>query len=119
MKNFTSGKSTVIGNIEKNTPFKKAKDFVGNYEYGQFYVLGFIKTHSDMYDKDQYSLYCLYQGEKFLMNVSNWYGIKLEEDFNNNNTTAEEYFKDACVKEIKEFKTKYNTNSINIIVYEN
>ena len=117
MKNFTSERSTVIGNIEKGTPFKKAKDFVGKYKDGEFFVLGFIKTHSDMYDKDQYSLYVLYQGEKFLMNVPNWYGSKLEYDFNVSKLTPEEYFNNACIDTIKTFKTKYNTESINITIY--
>lgn len=117
MKNFTNTNSTIIGTIEKGTPYKKAKDFVGKYGLDDMRVLGYIKTHSDMYDKDQYSLYVDYQGNKILMTVPSWYGQKLEEDFKAQNINPEEYFNGAYIKEITEFDTKYNTKSINIIIY--
>ena len=117
MKNFTSESSTMIGKAEKGTPFKKAKDFIGKYEDGEMCVLGYIKTHSDMYDKDQYSLYVVYQGEKFFMNVPSWYGKRLEQDFTTSKLTPEEYFENSFIETIKTFKTKYNTESISITVY--
>lgn len=117
MKNFTNENSTIIGTIDANTLFKKSKDFIGKYDMGEMQVLGYIKTHSDMYDKDQYSIYVNYQNEKFMINVPSWYGKKLEEDFKKQNITPEEYFEDAYVKEIQEFDTKYNTKSVNIVIY--
>lgn len=117
MKNFTAGKSTIIGTIEKDTPFKKAKDFVGEYSEKEMRVLGYIKTHSDMYNKDQYSLYVDYQNSKMLLNVPSWYGEKLEEDFNESGIAPDRYFANAYIRKIETFQTKYNTASLNILIY--
>lgn len=118
MKNFKSNKPvTITCPIDKGVPFKKAKDFIGTYEEKEMKILGFIKTYSDMYDKDQYSLYVDYQNNKVMINVPAWYGAKLEEDFLNSSESPEEYFANAYVKEIVEFSTKYNSKSVNIIIY--
>ena len=118
MINFTSNKSTVIGKIKVNTPFKKAKDFIGSYEKGSMKVMGYLKTHSDMYDKDQYSLYVNFEGNYIFINVPTWYGERLDRDFQSSNLTADEYFENASIKEIQTFKTKFNTESVNVVIYE-
>lgn len=118
MKNFKSGKSTIVGQIPENTPYTKAKEFIGTYKSGEMQVLGFLKTKSEMYNKDQYAL-LIKKGKDFmLMDVPNWYGSNVEDDFCDSEQTAEEYFKDAFIKEISEFDTKFNTKSVNIEIYE-
>lgn len=118
MRNFTSNRPlTTTVKIDKGVPFKKAKDFLGKYTEKQMQVLGYIKTYSEMYEKDQYSLYVDYEGNKVMINVPAWYGQRLEADFTESGQTPEEYFADTFVKEIVEFDTKYNSKSVNIIVY--
>lgn len=126
MKNYAIGKSTISGNgkIDENATYVKAKDYVGTYEGPKYvWVLGFIKTHSNTYDKDQYSLYCrdYVNGDKYiLMNVPAWYGLKLEQDFDKNvingNMSTDEFFDNTVIKKIELFKTKFNTESVNIII---
>lgn len=118
MRNFKSGKSSIVGQIPENTPYTKAKEFVGTHKQGEMQVLGFIKTKSEMYKKDQYALLIKKGKDYMLMDVPNWYGSNLEDDFCDSEQTAEEYFKDAFIKEISEFDTKYNTKSVNIEIYE-
>ena len=116
MKNYAGGKSTVIGEIPKDTEYKKIKDYVGEYEVGEMKVLGYIKSHSDLYNKDQYSLFIEYKEAKFLLNVPAWYGSRLEEDFQGGNETAEEFF-NCYIMEIEEFTTKNGNKSHNIIIW--
>ena len=118
MKNFSSGKSTIVGQIPENTPYTKAKEFLGTYDQGQMQVLGFIKTKSEMYNKDQYALFIKKEKDHMLMDVPSWYGSALEDDFKESGQNASEYFKDAFIKEISEFETKFNTKSVNITIYE-
>lgn len=116
MKNYEAGKKTIVCAIPEGTEYKKAKDFLGDYEKGSMKVLGYIKTHSVLYDKDQYSLFVDYEGNKILLNVPAWYGSKLEADFEKSGQTAEEFF-DTSVKSIVTFATKFNNESVNILVY--
>lgn len=118
MKNFSSGKSTIVGQIPEGTPFTKAKEFLGNYAKGDMQVLGFIKTKSEMYNKDQYALFVKKGKEHMLMDVPTWYGSALEDDFVDEGSNATEYFKDAFIESIEEFDTKYNTKSVNINIYD-
>lgn len=124
MNNFAIGNNTISGNgkINDAAKFVKAKDYVGTYEGPKYiFVLGFIKTHSDTYNKDQYSLYCqdMNTNEYLLMNVPEWYGKKLSEDFFKNvpsKMTCDQYFDNVVIKKIETFRTKFNTDSVNIIV---
>ena len=122
MKNFSSKKSrTLIKEMGDQTPFIKIKDLFGDktqFKKGEVQVLGFIKVKSDMYDKVQYSLAITYKDTDYFLNVPSWYGANLDEDFQNSEQTAAEYFKDAFIKEIEEFPTKFKNNSYNIIVFE-
>ena len=129
MRNFTKEKnaSTIAGKIKEGTKFTKPSDFVGSYGKGQLGIKGYLKTHSDKYNKDQYSLYIeRTQGvavenmdeASMLMNIPSWYGERLEEDFKNSKLSAEEYFADAFIKEIIQFDTRYDKHSYNIKIYE-
>lgn len=124
MKNFSSGVSTISGTIIDGTKYVKCKDFVGVYDQDALMIKGFIKSHSDKFNKDTYSLYIErvksvpgIDEVSMLMNVPEWYGRKLEEDFRSSGQTAEQYF-DTSLKEVSEVKTKnYNTTTYDIIVY--
>lgn len=124
MNNFAIGNNTISGNgkINDAAKFVKAKDYLGEYNGPKYiFVLGFIKTHSDTYNKDQYSLYCqdMNTNEYILMNVPEWYGKKLSEDFFKNvpsKMTCDQYFDNVVIKKIETFRTKFNTDSVNIIV---
>lgn len=122
MKNFSSKKSrTLIKEMGDQTPFIKIKDLFGDktqFKRGEAQVLGFIKVKSDMYDKVQYSLAITYKDTDYFLNVPSWYGANLDEDFQNSEQTASEYFKDVFIKEIEEFPTKFKNNSYNIIIFE-
>lgn len=129
MRNYTEEKnaSTIAGKIKEGTKFTKPSDFVGSYGKGQLGIKGYLKTHSEKYDKDQYSLYIERpQGvavdnmdeASMLMNIPSWYGERLEEDFKNSKLSAEEYFADAFIKEIIQFDTRYGNPSYNIKIYE-
>ena len=117
MKNFTMRNSTIVGTIPENTPFTKASEFVGEYAKGDLQVLGFLRTHSEKFNKDQYSLFIKKKKTHMLMNVPGWYGEQLEDDFVDEGSNAEEYFKDAFISSITEFDTKYGNKSINIEIY--
>lgn len=116
MKNFKGG-STLIGQIPEGLEFEKAKDYIGTYEKGDFAVLGYLKTHSDKYNRDNYSLYCELKGAAKLINVPAWYGSQLEEDFRAEGSNAEVYFKDAFIKTIEPYNTK-SGESVSIEIYE-
>lgn len=120
MKNFGKGTSTVIGEIPEGTPYKKAKDMLGKYEKGQLTVYGFIKTHSERYNRDGYCLACKFLGEDMLMNVPEWYGVKLAADFAASGQTAEEYFNNGTdsIEMIEPFTTNNGNQSVTITVYE-
>lgn len=129
MKNFTEEKknSTIAGKIKEGTQFTRPSDFVGSYGKGQLGIKGYLKTHSEKYDKDQYSLY-IERTEgvtvdnmdevSMLMNIPSWYGERLEEDFKNSKLSAEDYFADAFIKEIIQFDTRYGKPSYNIKIYD-
>ena len=110
-------KSIIIGSIDNNATFKKINDYVGRYDEGEFIIFGYIKTHSDMYNKDQYSLYTKLKDEYILLNVPSWYGVALESDFKASGENAETYFNNCSIKEIRTFTTKYNTDSYNIEIF--
>lgn len=118
MKNFSSGKSTLIGQIDSSVKFEKGTEYAGKYEKGQFKVLGYLKTFSEKFKTDQYSLFVELGDVQFLMNVPKWYGEALAEDFQNSGQTAEEYFKDAFIEKIETYTTDYGTTSIRITIYE-
>ena len=122
MKNFSNKKSkTLIKQVGENTPFIKIKDLFPKkrkFEKGELPILGHIKVHSKMYDKDQYSLLVNYEGVDYFLNVPSWYGASLEDDFKASDQTAEQYFDNAYIKEFEEFETKFNNNSMNVIIYE-
>ena len=120
MKNFGKGNSTVIGSIPEGTPYKKAKDLYGKYERGQLTIYGYLKTHSDKYNRDGYVLCCKLGGEDFMMNVPAWYGQKLEADFQQSGQTAEQYFENGTVsiELIEPFDTNTGNKSVSIMVYE-
>lgn len=118
MKNFSSGKSTLIGQIDSSVKFEKGSDYAGKYEKGQFKVLGYLKTFSKKFKVDQYSLFVELGDIQFLMNVPNWYGEALAEDFQDSDQTAEEYFKDAFIEKIETYTTEYGTTSIRITIFE-
>lgn len=122
MKNFTNRKDTLTIALPKEAKFEKCSEYVGSYDKGQMAIMGYLKTLSKKYNKYQFSLVIqMYQDEKpvdlFLMNVPEWYGSKLEEDFMNTEQTAAEYFSDAWIKKIESFETKFQTDSYNIIIY--
>lgn len=124
MRNIKRGNSSIAGEIKEGTPFVKVKDFVGIYDEGALLVKGIIKTHSDAYNRDTYSLYIerakLIPGidePTMLMNVPEWYGSEILADFNQSRQTAEEYF-NTSIQEIKEVKTKYNTTTYEVVVFE-
>ena len=125
MKNFGKGKSSIVGQIPDDCKFTKAKDFVGHYEKGLLNVRGLLKTHSDMYNKDQYSLYIVREGKVdnmdepyMLMNVPSWYGEKVEADFKDEGLPAEEYFNTSISDITVQSTKKYNSETICIDVYE-
>ena len=116
MKNFKGG-STLIGQIPEGLEFEKIKDYVGKYEKGEFVIFGYLKTHSDKYNRDNYSLYCELKGQPKLLNVPGWYGSQLEEDFKAEGGNPEEYFKDAFIEIIEPYDTK-SGQSVSIQIYE-
>lgn len=125
MKNIKRGKSTIVGEIAEGTKYTKAKDFIGEYAQGVLQIRGFLKNHSDMYNKDQYSLYIVRTGKvdkmdepTMLMNIPTWYGETLAADFAESGLPAAEYFDGASIKSITETKTRYNTTTIEIEIYE-
>lgn len=120
MKNFGAGTSTVIGSIPEGTPYKKSKDMLGKYEKGQLTIYGYIKTHSERYNRDGYCLACRFVGNDILMNVPEWYGIKLAADFASSGQTAEQYFENGnvSIEKIEPFKTQNGNESVTITIYE-
>ena len=137
MKNYKStGKSSVVGEIPEQMYYVKAKDILGEYEKGELQVLGFLKTKSQLYNREQYCLFikgnlnkmipAIVNGRMaaevdhpyFFLNVPEWYGKRLEEDFKSEDTTAEEFFKDAFIEFIQELPTNKNSNTIDILIYE-
>ena len=127
MKNYSNeAKSTTIEEINKGAQFVKITDLFPNINenkavnFGKddIKILGYLKTHSAVYNKDQYALYVNFNGVYYLLNVSTWYGKRLEEDFNESGLTAAEFFKDVSISSIEAFKTKFNTLSYNIRIFE-
>ena len=117
MKNFKNNKGTLIGQIPEGLEFEKSKDYFGKYEKGDFAVLGYLKTKSEKYKTDCYSLYCDLKGVKKLLNVPSWYGSQLEEDFLAEGGDPETYFKDAYIETIEELDTNKG-KSVSITIYE-
>lgn len=127
MKNYHNATtSTTVRKIPDSVKFQKITDLFPTlsvespvtFPPEKWSILGYIKTHSDMYDKDQYSLYIAEGSNEYLINVPSWYGSSLEDDFKESKQTAEEFFNGAYLKEITMFKTKYNKPSYNITIYE-
>ena len=122
MKNYTKGKRTMIGEIPEGIEFKKCADYVGSYDEGDLIIMGYLKTRSELYNKDQYSLLISDQrGKKdtmFFLNVPAWYGAELEQDFLNSGEDAETFFA-ASIEAIESFETKYKKDSYNIMIYSN
>ena len=116
MKNFKGG-STLIGQIPEGIEFEKIKDYVGTYEKGDVVIQGYLKTHSEKYNRDNYSLYVLFKGTPKLLNVPGWYGSQLEEDFRAEGGNAEEYFKDVFLNMVEPYSTK-SGDSVSIEIYE-
>lgn len=117
MKNFKNGKGTLIGQIPEGIEFEKSKDYLGKYEKGDLQVLGYLKTKSEKYKTDNYSLYVDLKGTKKLLNVPSWYGKQLEEDFLEEGGDPEAYFKDAFIEQIETLSTGKG-DSVSITVYE-
>ena len=125
MKNFNgSGSSSIIGQIPDDCKFTKAKDFIAEYPKGLLQIKGILKTHSEKYNRDNYSLYIVRNGncpnmdEKYmLMNVPGWYGKKLMDHFQEEGKTAEEYFANCSLKSISKWTTDFGTDSISIEAY--
>lgn len=117
MKNFTSGKSTIIGQIEDGALFEKASAYVGTYDKDAFTIWGYLKTKSKTYGTDQYSLYVKLADRYFFLNVPAWYGSQLEDDFQKSSQTAEEYFGGASIKKIEMHDTKFNNQTASIEIY--
>lgn len=137
MKNYKStGKSSVVGEIPEQMYYVKAKDILGHYEKGELQVLGFLKTKSQLYNREQYCLFIKGNLNKmipaivnermaagvdhpyFFLNVPEWYGKRLEEDFKDEDVPAEDFFKDAFIETIEELPTNKNSNTIDILIYE-
>lgn len=120
MRNFGKGNSTVIGSVPEGTPYKKARDMMGKYEKGQFTVYGYLKTHSDKYNRDGYVLCCKFMNEDILLNVPEWYGRKIEADFQQSGQTAEQYFENGTVsiELIEPFETQNGNKSVSIMIFE-
>lgn len=119
MKNYTGGRSTMIGQIPEGVEFEKAKDYVGTYEKGDMVIRGYLKTKSTKYNTDNYSLYVIYKNEHKLLNVPGWYGKALEQDFTESGSDAETFFDGAYIKSIEPMSTKNGNDTINIVIYEN
>lgn len=125
MKNFNgTGISSIVGQIPENCKFTKAKDFIAEYPKDLLKIQGILKTHSEMYNRDNYSLYIIRNGNCpimdepcMLMNVPGWYGKKLMEDFKASGQTAEEYFSNASLKSISAWTTNFGTDSLSIEAY--
>jgi len=127
MKNYHNATtSTTVRKIPDSVKFQKITDLFPTLSLDNpvmfppctCAVLGFIKTHSSMYDKDQYSLFIHKDNNDYLINVPSWYGASIEEDFKESRQSAEEFFENAFIREISMFKTKYNKPSYNISIYE-
>jgi len=127
MKNYSNeAKSTTIEKINEGANFVKITDLFPsidenspvNFGRDALKILGYLKTHSAVYNKDQYALYVNFNGVYYLLNVSTWYGKRLEEDFNESGLTAADFFKDVSISSIEAFKTKFNTLSYNIKIFE-
>lgn len=120
MKNFGKGTSTVIGSVPENTPYKKAKEMYGKYEKGQLTIYGYLKTHSEKYNRDGYVLCCKYIGNDVLVNIPEWYGKKLEADFLQSGQTPEEYFDNGnvSIELIEPFDTQNGNQSVSIMIFE-
>lgn len=117
MKNFRNNKGTLIGQIPEGIEFEKSKDYVGSYKMGDVQVLGYLKTKSEKYKTDNYSLYVDFKGTKKLLNVPAWYGKQLEEDFLAEGGNPEDYFKDAFIHTIEPIETSKG-DSVAIEIFE-
>lgn len=121
MKNYSSKTAkTLAVDPGEDTPFIKIGDLfkdIRKFEKGDVPILGYIKVHSDKYDKDQYSLLVNYKGVMYFLNVPTWYGKALAEDFVQTGEPATEFFSDAYIKEIEVLDTKYNNKTYNIVIY--
>lgn len=127
MRNYTARKNTFIGRLDKDIPFVKKGEVVGNWEKGKLRCRGFLRTHSERFNKDQYSLFIESteghiagtKSNAVLLNVPTWYGEQLEDDFTDSGLLAEDFFKDAWIKSIEMQDTKYGTKTAVITIYEN
>ena len=117
MKNFKNNKGTLIGQIPEGLEFEKAKDYIGKYERVEFAVLGYLKTKSEKYKTDCYSLYCDLRGVKKLLNIPSWYGSQLEKDFLAEGGDPETYFNGAYIETIEKLDTNKG-ESVSITIYE-
>lgn len=117
MKNFSAGKSTIIGQIEEGAIFEKIGEYVGSYDQNVFTIHGYLKTRSQKFNKEQYSLYVNLGDRFFLLNVPDWYGIELEKDFMASDETAEQYFTGASIKTIESKHTKFGNGTHNITIW--
>ena len=126
MKNYSSRKNTYTGRLDKEIPFIKKGELVGKWAYGALMVRGYLKTFSEKFKTYQYSLYLDGKEHKIadtgytaiLLNVPEWYGKQLEEDFIESGQSAEEFFEDAYVESIEVVETKFGTNTTVIRIHE-
>ena len=125
LKDYLNNMLTDYGNRLSDYDLGRVYYYLGEYAQGVLQIRGFLKNHSDMYNKDQYSLYIVRTGKvdkmdepTMLMNIPTWYGETLAADFAESGLPAAEYFDGASIKSISETKTRYNTTTIEIEIYE-
>lgn len=126
MKNYSSKKNTYTGRLDNEIPFVKKGAVTGKWAKGALMVRGYLKTFSEKFKNYQYSLYLDGRENKIadtgytaiLLNVPEWYGKQLEEDFLQSGQTAEDFFEDAYVESIETVETKFGTNTTVIRIYE-
>ena len=122
MKNFTnpSGR-TLVEEIPQGLTFQKIRDvFKLPFEApkGDVKILGYLKTKSSKFKEYSYALFIDHKGLKTLINIPNWYGEQLDDDFINSGLTAAEYFDDAYIKSIEAVPTKAGSDTYVITIFE-
>ena len=123
-KSFKSdSKSSVAIELPQEMAYHAVSEFVGSYEPGQITVHGFIKTKSNLYNKDQFVLVVkmddsvIISGVEeniFFMNIPAWWGKKLEDDFRESGKSSTEYFTGVSITSVEAEKSKYNNTTYNI-----
>lgn len=117
MKKSYGKKTTVNRDFGKADRYIKLAELVGKYEKEELAVLGYF-TNLGKYGVT-YTLCVLNgAGEKLGVNIPEWLGASIEEDFKDSGETADTYFSgEDYIKEVVKVPTDKGNPTYNIILF--